>query len=483
MKRVIIVGGGITGLTTALHLKDRARECADGLEITVLEASSRLGGNIRTDREEGFTLERGPNGYLDNAPATPALVRRLGLEERVQKADESAAKRYLFRSGRLHLLPSGPIGFVRSPVLSLPGRVRVFREPFARSKQAGKDETIYEFVSRRLGHEMASVLIDAMVSGVFAGNIHELSLQSAFPKMAQMEAEHGSLIRAMLALMKRRKKARRQVAEMRARGEEVEELTQPGGPAGPGGTLTSFDTGLESWIDALAAELNGRCHTDSPVESISRSSAGAGAAWLVTTSSGLAYETDAVVLTIPSPGAAPLLRMVDGELGDAVAEIPTAGLAVVALGFDAGEMGGAPDGFGFLVPRGTGPRILGCLWDSSVFPGRAPDGMALMRVMIGGAHDPEAVELSDDELMGIVMDDLRAVMGLTAEPILTRIYRHPLGIGQYTVGHQARLDRIHSRLAVLPGLWVAGSSYYGISMNLCIQKAGEQAGEILAALG
>ena len=483
MKRVIIVGGGITGLTTALHLKDRARECPEGLEITVLEASNRLGGNIRTDREDGFTLERGPNGYLDSVPATPALVRRLGLEERVQKADESAAKRYLFRNGRLHLLPSGPVGFVRSPVLSLPGRFRVFREPFARSKPTGKEETIYDFVSRRLGREMASVLIDAMVSGVFAGNIHELSLPSAFPKMAQMEAEHGSLFRAMLALMKRRKKARRQVEEMRARGQEVEELTQPGGPAGPGGTLTSFDVGLELWIDALGDELNGDCHVDSLVESISRPSAGAGAAWLVTTSSGQAFEVDAVVVTSPSPGAAPLLRKVDEKLGDAVAEIPTAGLAVVALGFDADEMGGAPDGFGFLVPRGTGPRILGCLWDSSVFPGRAPDGKALMRVMIGGAHDPEAVELADDELMAIVMDDLRSVMGLTADPILTRIYRHPLGIGQYTVGHQDRLDRIHSRLADLPGLWVAGSSYYGISMNLCIQKACEQAGEILAALG
>ncbi|MGM0669867.1 MAG: protoporphyrinogen oxidase, partial [Gemmatimonadota bacterium] len=234
MKRVVIIGGGITGLTTALHLKDGAGRVPRGLEVVVLEANDDPGGNIRTRRVEGFTIERGPNGFLDNVPATPALVRRLGLEDQVQKADESAAKRFLYRDGRLHLLPAGPLGFLKSPVLSLPGRFRVFGEPFARSRPMGVDETIFDFASRRIGEEAASVLIDAMVSGVFAGNVRELSLASSFPRMAAMEAEHGGLVKAMLSRMREKKAAKREVEARRARGEDVEELTQPGGPAGPG---------------------------------------------------------------------------------------------------------------------------------------------------------------------------------------------------------------------------------------------------------
>jgi len=483
MKRVAVVGGGITGLSTALLLIDRSHEIGDGLEVVVLESSDRPGGNIRTEREDGFVMEWGPNGYLDNVPTTPALVRRLGMEDRVQQADDSAAKRYLYRNGRLHLLPLGPIGFLKSPVLSLPGRLRVLLEPFVRAKRDGSDETIYAFVRRRLGHEMASVLIDAMVSGVFAGNIHELSLPASFPKMAAMEADHGGLVRAMIARMKERRAAKREVEERRRQGEEVEELTRPGGPAGPGGTLTSFRDGLDTWAGALQRELADAIRPGSRVTSIDRPDPSRPHPWTVVLEKGEGIEVDAVVLTIPSPLAAPLLSDLDAELGQTVSEIPTAGLAVVALGYRESDLGQPPDGFGFLVPRGEGIRMLGCLWDSSVFPGRAEPGKILLRAMIGGAHDPEAVELDDDTLIGIVRGELATVMRLDAEPIAIRIFRHPLGIGQYTLGHGERMDVIHSRLDDLPGLWLAGSSYYGISMNNCIQKAGEQAAEIVRFLG
>jgi oxygen-dependent protoporphyrinogen oxidase len=477
VKRVVVVGGGIGGLTTALHLKDRSSEVPEGLEVLVLEASDSPGGNIRTDRIRGFTIERGPNGYLDNAPRTGALVRRLGLGDRVQEADPSAAKRFLFRDGRLHLLPSGPLGFLSSPVLSLPGRLRVFGEPFARPRAADLDESIYEFGSRRIGEEAVTILIDAMVSGVFAGNIHELSLASAFPKMAQMEAEHGGLVKAMLARMWERKAARKAVAARKARGEDVEDLIQPGGPAGPGGTLTSFREGLDTLPKAIAVELGSAIRYGVEVVEIRK-----GNEWHLLTRSGEVVPADAVVVAVPSPRAAPLLATLDPGLGDVLLGIPTAGLAVVAVALDAGEVGGGPDGFGFLVPRGQGPRILGCLWDSSTFPGRAPVGTVLLRTMIGGAHDPGAVDESEEELVAGVRHDLGVAMGLTAEPLFTRVYRWPLGIGQYTVGHQNRLDRIHAALERSPGLWVAGSSFYGISMNACIERAGEQASEILSFL-
>lgn len=490
MKRVIIVGGGIGGLTTALHLKDGAHQLGEGLEVVVLEAGDGPGGNIQTDRVEGFTIEKGPNGYLDNVPTTPALVRRLGLEEQLQKADESAASRFLYRNRQLHLLPMGPLDFLKSKVLSLPGRLRVFVEPFARSRPKGVDETIFGFGSRRIGKEAASILIDAMVSGIFAGNVHKLSLAASLPKMAAMEAEHGGLVRAMVAGMMKKRAAKKEAEERRARGEDVEELTQPGGPAGPGGTLTSFRDGLDTLPKAAAAELGDIIRYGVEVVGVEDAGAGdtapelesEGKRWGVRTADGQLIPTDAVVVAVPSPQAAPLLEGMDRELAETVAQIQTAGLAVVAVALDAEAMGGAPNGFGFLVPRGTGPRILGCLWDSSVFPGRAPEGKVLLRVMIGGAHDPDAVNHPDKELVEWVLDDLRLTMGLETEPLFTRVYRWPLGIGQYTVGHLDRMDRIHEALAARPALWMAGSSFYGISMNACIEKAGAQAGEILEYL-
>jgi oxygen-dependent protoporphyrinogen oxidase len=330
---------------------------------------------------------------------------------------------------------------------------------------------------------MAATLIDAMVSGVFAGNIYELSLPGSFPKMAAMEADHGGLVRAMLVRMKERRAAKQQVEEHRQKGEEVEELTRPGGPAGPGGTLTSFRNGLEVWTEALQRELSDEIRLNRRVTSIAGPDQSQSHVWKLTVEGGKPVEADAVVFTIPSPLAAPLLTGLDRTLGQTVSDIPTAGLAVVALGYLESDIGQAPDGFGFLVPRGEGIRLLGCLWDSSVFPGRAEPEKVLLRAMIGGAHDPEAVDLDDVALLEIARRDLATVMGLEAEPILTRIFRHALGIGQYTLGHGERMDTIHARLDRLPGLWLAGSSYYGISMNNCIQKAGEQASEIARFLG
>jgi oxygen-dependent protoporphyrinogen oxidase len=478
MAHVIIVGGGIAGLATALELRDQARALGTELAVTLFEAAPRVGGNIRTDRDAGWTIEWGPNGYLDSVPATPALAERVGLGDRIQPANEKAAKRFLYRNGTLHLLPMGPVGFLKSGVLSPAGRARVLMEPLAHPKPSGIDETIYEFASRRIGSEAANTLIDAMVSGVFAGNIHTLSLASTFPKMAAMEAEHGGLVLAMLARMRARRVARRRVQALQASGAEATELTRPGGPAGPAGTLTSFDGGLDLFPTAIAEHLGSSVRVGIAVERLTRSDG----VWRVALSNGESETADAVMLAVPASHAALLVDPLDPSLARALRAVPSAGLAVAALGYDADAIGGPPDGFGFLVPRGAGPRILGCLWDSSLFPGRAPAGKVLMRIMIGGAHDPEAVALDDDELLSIVKADLRTTMGITAEPALTRIYRHPGGIAQYTVGHAARLSLIRDRLATVPGLFVGGSSYDGVAMNACIEAAATHAESILRSV-
>lgn len=240
MRRITIVGGGIAGLATALAVRDLAAARGTDVELSVLEAGPRLGGNIRSEKSDGYTVEWGPNGFLDNVPATLDLVKRIGLEAELQPADASAARRFLYRRGRLHELPSGAVSFFTNPLLSVGGRLRVMGELWNRPEDPGLDETVHAFATRHLGVEAADFLVAPMVSGVFAGDAKALSLASAFPKMAAMENAHGSLVKAMLAKGRERRAAKKEAAAHRARGEAVADLTRPGGPAGPGGTLTSF---------------------------------------------------------------------------------------------------------------------------------------------------------------------------------------------------------------------------------------------------
>ena len=485
MRRVAVVGGGIAGLATCLHLRDAAASIPGGLDVALFEAGPRPGGHIGTEAVDGFLVERGPNGYLDNVPAMARLVRRLGLEADIVRAEGHAAKRYLYRRGTLHLLPAGPGSFLVSPLLSLPGRLRVLLEPFARGAPEGVDETVHAFAGRRIGREAAEVLVDAMVSGVFAGDARKLSLASAFPKMAAMEEEHGSLTRAMIARLRDRRSAARHARRSGDGGAAADPPTRAGGPAGPGGTLTSFRGGLASLIDGLADTLGSTVRTSERVLAVERPHPGplsAGPAWRIVREPGERIEADAVVLATPAPAAASLVQALDPSLATDLAGIASAGVAVVAVGFHAAAMGGPPEGFGFLSPRMEGLRSLGCLWDSSLFPGRAPDGEVLLRVMIGGAHDPEALELDDDDLVAVARRDLAAAMGLTAAPHLLRVFRHPAGIPQYERGHRARLDRIEERLRGLPGMWLTGCSYRGVSMNACVETAERQCDEIVRFL-
>lgn len=495
MYRIVVVGGGIAGLATAFELRSRANRLSRGLDVRLFEAAPRWGGNLRTELDSGFRVEWGPNGFLDNVPETVDLVRRLGLEGELCPSDAAAARRFLFRDGRLHLLPAGPGSFLTCPVLSLGGRLRVLGEPFA-ARHPGGDETVYEFARRRIGAEAAHVLVGAMVSGVFAGDARQLSLASCFPKMAEMEAEHGGLVKAMLAKQRARGAARRTLAKLRERGDDAPEMERPGGPAGPAGRLTSSRGGIQSFTEALAAALGPTVECGRPVSRLLPIDGRDGSTrrWRLDFADGSLLEADEVVLAVPAAQAAPLLTPVDAALGEATGAIPSASLAVLALAYDErtfnvralGAGPGAPNGFGFLVPRdpaGSGPRILGALWDSSVFPGqRAPAGKVLLRVMIGGALDPEAVTLPEEELLALARADLATTMGLDASPERHWLFRHRVGISQYTVGHAARLATIAARLATLPGLHVAGQSYFGVSMNGCCEQAARFAEERIARL-
>jgi len=409
--RIAVLGAGVTGLAIAHRL-------ARDHDVTVFEARDRAGGNIRTEEIDACRVEWGPNGWLDDEPRTLDLVRSLGLEPRLVRAREAAARRYVWRAGKLRLLPTKPQRFLASDCLPLRARLRVLLEPFAREAPNG-DESVFDFAARRIGKGAAEVLVDAFVTGVYAGDPHRLSVKSAFPRLKALESEHGSLWKG-------------------ARGKGF----------GPRGTLTSVDHGLQVLVDELARRVDLRLKT--PWEQIEP------------------REFDRVVCTLPASVAADLT---DGLLGRLLRQIPAAPVAVVPLVFD--EPLDVPEAFGFLAPRGQGLRILGALYDSSIFPHRAPAGLRLVRVMVGGRRDPEALDLENDALIETVARDLRQAWGFWKEPRSARVIRHTIGIAQYERGHAEVLARLAK--ATPPWLRLLGSSYGGVSINACVKEALEVA--------
>ncbi len=455
-RRVVIVGGGIAGLSVAHALLGRGAR-ARGIEVVVLERAARAGGNIRTEHVDGYACEWGPNGFLDNAPATLDLVRALGLQDRLQPSNDAARRRFIFRNGRLHPLPGGVWDFLSSGVLSWPAKLRLALEPAARGRP-DEDETIHAFAARRIGDEAADVLVDAMVSGVFGGDARALSLRACFPKMWQMETDHGGLFRALLA---------RRSAWPRRGGAAI---------GSPLGRLTSFAGGSEELVRALAASLADAVRTGVDVHEVQHTTRG----YRVKVRDGAPIDADVVVLGGGAAATARMVRTLDDGLADTLAGIPSAPMVVACLGFRTERLPAPLDGFGFLVPRTEGLRTLGVLWDSSIFPSRAPGGHALMRVMIGGATDPAAVELDDRQVLAVVEQDLGTTMGIAVPPEFVRIVRHRGGIPQYTVGHLERLARAERQLARWPGLELAGNGYRGVAINACVADAGPTATRVLA---
>ena len=454
MKRIAIVGGGISGLATAHALRQGLQAAGRSAELVIFEACGSPGGTMRTARERGFTMEWGPNGFLTNKPYSLELARELGLEGRLLRSSDLARKRFVFSGGRMRRLPETPGAFLGSSLLSVPGRLRVLAEPFIAPHLSGEDETVADFARRRLGSQALERLIEPMTAGVFAGNPDELSLASCFPRIHELETRYGGLVKAMLRLRWERLRAGAQ-AEM---------------SAGPGGVLTSFDTGVQALVEVLAGRFSRELHLAAEVESVGFRD------WkfqlaVKTAGARSECEADAVVVAAPAYAASALLRGLDGALAAELAGIPYAPVAVAALGYEAGALGGPLEGFGFLVPRLEGRRVLGALWDSSVFSGRAPQGQALIRVMVGGARQPDLACLPENELLALVRGELKELMGVSAQPILERVFFHERGIPQYRKGHGQLLERVSRRLADLPGLHLNSNAYRGVSLNDCVLQS------------
>jgi oxygen-dependent protoporphyrinogen oxidase len=452
---LLVVGGGVTGLTLARDVLARRPRW----NVLVAEGGERPGGTMRSDRVDGALCEWGPAGFLTNVAHTRDLAVELGLESRLLPALPTAENRFLWVRGALRPVPMKPLAFLGSSLLSRRGRGRVLLEPFVPRRRGDGDESIHAFASRRIGREAASVLVDAMVSGVYAGDPSRLSLAATFPRMAGMEREHGSLVRAMFALRRERRRA-------------------GGGPAGPGGTLTTFDEGMETLIRALTASLGTRVRCRLRAASLTR----AGEDYRIVLDGPDGSRTVAarrVVLALPAFVSQSILASSFPAIASLLGEIPYAGITVACLFYDRDRVRHPLDGFGFLVPRGQGIRMLGAIWTGSIFPPHVPDGRVVLRVMLGGARDPEASMLSEGKTVDIAHGELDRILGgIEGRPAGAAIFRHPKGIPQYEQGHPRRLEALDRETARYPGLYLAGNAYRGIGVNDCVREAGLLAGRI-----
>ncbi len=443
---VVIIGGGISGLSVLHFVRTRRPE----LSVRLYEADSRLGGTIGTDVIDGHSFDWGPNGFLDREPLTLKLCGELGLDQMLERANANVSKRFILRDGRLREVPVSPLRFMVSDILSLSGRLRILREPFAKSSER-EDESIDEFASRRIGREAADYLVQPMVSGVFGGLADRLSLRSCFPVMHEMESRYGSLVRAMIA--------KRQAAR--------QEKRRRGGPAGPGGWLTSFHGGLYRLIERLAEHYAEFVQTKTPVDQVSRNGAG----YVVQIVGGESVCACELVLAVPAYRAATLVRGLSAELSEQLASIPYAPIAVVCLAFDRDAVAHPLDGFGFLVPAKERRSILGSIWTSSIFSARSPEDQVQLRTMLGGDGNHAIKDMTDRELISRACQDLRGIVGSRNEPGLSRVYRWRRGIPQFVVGHSERLERIETELRRLGNIHVAGNAYYGVGINDCVKQA------------
>jgi oxygen-dependent protoporphyrinogen oxidase len=440
-----IVGAGISGLATGQAILATDPHA----EVVIFEAGGYTGGKVLSEiTPEGYLCEWGVNAFLDKSPRTLELCKEIGLTP--VPGNSAAKKRYVFSEGELHQLPEKPSQFLASKLLSIRGRLRVIGEVFTR-KTDKSDETLAEFGTRHLGREAFEKLIDPMASGVFAGDATNMSLKSCFPRIQEVEAEYGSLIRGLIKLQK----------EARRAGKK----DTPG--PGPGGNLTSFNAGMSVLTDALTVGLGSRVRVNSAVQSISRS----GGHYTLHMEDGSSEYFDTVILATPAYAQAKILQELAPGVSGLVNEIQYPPLSVVCLGYRSEQAGDCMDGFGFLVPSRENRGILGTIADSNVFPGRAPEGSVLFRTMVGGARVPRLAELPDQQLLDRVQSDLRDIMGLSAEPEFVKIYRHEKAIPQYLVGHADRLAAIEEQMGQFPGLVLTGNAFRGVSLNDCVLNA------------
>jgi oxygen-dependent protoporphyrinogen oxidase len=462
--RIVVVGGGVSGLAAAHRAVELARERGRPLELTLLEAGDRLGGTIQTERRDGFLVECGPDSFLSDKPWALALCRRLGLEDRLIPTDDRFRRTFVVFRGNLHPLPEGfqllaPTqlrSFVSSGLFSWRGKLRMACDLLL-PRGSDPDESLGAFARRRLGREALERVAQPLVAGIYTADPDELSLQAAMPRFFEMERRERSVI---LALWRAARKA---------------PALQAGASGARWSLFVTFSDGMEELTRVLATRLPpGAARLKERVTGATRE----GGQWRVATASGAVFDADALILAPEAYQAARILRYVDPGLALLLEGIPQASSATVTLAYRRDEILHPLDGFGFVVPQVERRAIIACTFSSVKYPGRAPDGYALLRVFMGGALNESLLAADDASLVATAGAELHSLLGVAAEPRFTRVARYPRAMPQYHVGHLARVEAIERAVARHPGLRLAGGAYHGVGIADCV-RSGEEAALVL----
>ena len=457
MTRTVIVGGGISGLSSAYYLAKA------GAASTIVESRPRLGGVIQTEHVDGCTIEAGPDSFLSVKPAALDLIRELGLADDVIGSNDHLRVTFVKRNGRLVPLPDGLMMMVPTKIMPLvttrlvgiPTKIRMGMELLRAPKMKETDESVADFVREHYGQEAVDYLAEPLLSGIYGGDPRQLSVTAVLPRFVELASKYGSLTRGVLAMRAQAPKGQQTAPLFR---------TLRGG-------LGQMVDGVKAFIEDKTEVVRGR------VEAIERADAGyrvrVAEDWMA---------ADRVVLACEAHNAGPLAAPLDPRLGELLGGVAYSSSMTVALGYDAADFARPPVGFGFLVPKKERRRLVACTWVGTKFSHRVPDGKVVARCFLGGTQDAGVLIESDDTVTAAVTGELRDIAGVTARPRFVRIFRWPRSMAQYTVGHPGRLAEIESRVAQLPGLYVAGNAYQGIGIPDCIRMGRAAAEKILAAV-
>ena len=473
--RVVVVGGGISGLAAAHHVLEGAGQLNQPVDLKLLEAGSRLGGVIHTSERDGFLLEGGPDSFISDKPWALSLCRRLGLEPNLIGTGDAHRRSFIVRQGRLQPVPDGfyllaPTRIwptITTPVFSWRGKIRMSRDlilPRRKSPSDTDDESLASFVRRRLGQEALDRMAQPMVGGIYTANPEQLSLRATMPRFLDMEREHRSLI---LAMWRQRQKMQHSPNHH---------------AAGPRyGLFVSLNEGMARLVAALREHLPwDSIRLNTKVSGLRRNPLGR--RWTLDLTDGSQLEADAVCLALAAFQSADLLQGLDSQLAAKLRSIPYASTATVNLAYRLEDIPAALEGFGFVVPSIENREILACTFSHIKFLGRAPSGHALLRSFVGGALQPRAFDYEDSEMIGIVLQNLKDLLGIEKQPLFTLVERHPRAMAQYCVGHLDLVAEIEALVKGHPALELAGNGFTGIGIPDCIRRGEESAERLLAAL-
>ncbi|MFZ1135841.1 MAG: protoporphyrinogen oxidase [Candidatus Korobacteraceae bacterium] len=463
MKRVAIIGGGISGLSAAFHL-EKARAGGSQLSYTLIESSNRLGGSMSSDRVNGCLVEAGPDSFLTEKPWALTLCKELGIDDQLIGSNDAQRKTYIVVNGKLIAMPDGLMFMVPtklvpttlSPLFSWETKLRMAKELLHPPRPMEDDETVGELVERHFGVEVVDRLADPLLSGVYGGDANKLSARAVLPRFVEMEEKYGSLSKAMLAAHNKMKAM--------------------AGKTPPRPLFSSLKDGMQQMVDAVVARID---PASIRLRSRVRGIYSEGDQWRVAIDMGGSEMYDAVIVATPANIGGALLEAVDRELADDMLGITYSSSVTVTLGYHMDQLKQLPPGFGFLVPRSEGRRMLACTFVHNKFPHRAPPKKGILRCFLGGARDEAVLNLTDEEIVDTVRAELKETVKLEPRPMFERVYRWRGAMAQYESGHIARIARIENRVKEIPGLELAGNAYHGIGVPDCIREGTNAANALL----